>query len=88
MVSETTSVKDWYTDEYPSDPMGMDIRSDVTFEDVFNTLDGFKSFYHLIEAADSIIRERVFAKLAELIGVDYDCVYDQWLLCDENEEDQ
>jgi hypothetical protein len=28
---------------------------------------------------DSIVRERAFKKLSELLGVDYDYVYEQWL---------
>ena len=28
---------------------------------------------------DSLVRERIFEKLAEIIGTDYDYIYDQWV---------
>ena len=74
-----TFVKEWYKEEYPDDDMGDDIDPEITFDDVFEALDNYQDIYDVLGVGDSIIRERVFTKLADLMGVDYDYVYDQWL---------
>lgn len=78
------NVKDWYTETYPTDDLGEEIRSDLTFQDVFDCLDSYENIYSCLEVYDSIVRERVFSKLAELIDSDYDYIYNQWLSSDEN----
>ena len=75
---EDVQVKPWYMKEYPDDDMGEDIDDGLTFEDIFQCLDSYDDIYKYIPG-DSIIRERIFSKLAELMDVDYDYVYDQWL---------
>jgi hypothetical protein len=75
---EDVKVKPWYMEEYPTDEMGEDIDDDLTFEDIFQCLDSYDDIYKYIPG-DSIIRERIFSKLAELMDVDYDYIYDQWL---------
>ena len=45
-------------------------------KDIYITLFGSE------ELGDSLVRERVFDKLAEIMGVDYNYIYEQWLLCD------
>ena len=72
-------IKDWYKEEYPTDKLGDDIKKDITFYDIFDALDNYQDIYETMGVDDSIIRERVFAKLAELMEVDYDYIYDQWL---------
>ena len=74
-----TFVKEWYKEEYPDDDMGDDIDPEITFDDVFEALDSYQDIYDVLGVGDSIIRERVFTKLADLMGVDYDYVYDHWL---------
>ena len=73
-------VKDWYCKEYPTDDLGKDIREDITFWDVFDCLDNYMDIYDCLGVWDSIVRERVFAKLAEIMEVDYNYIYDQYLL--------
>ena len=75
-------VKEWYVKTYPSDDMGQEIKEDVTFWDVFNALDAYQDVYEVIGAHDSIVRERIFGRLAELMSVAYDYIYDQWLRCE------
>lgn len=72
-------VKDWYCATYPTDDMGEEIDGSITFEDVFDCLDNHCDIYDCLGVYDSIIRERVFEKLAEIMDVDYDYIYDQWL---------
>jgi hypothetical protein len=75
-------VKDWYCAQYPTDELGEEIREDITFMDVFDCLDRYMDVYDCLGVWDSIVRERVFTKLAEIMEVDsdYDYVYDQWML--------
>lgn len=85
-TTETTNVRDWYIETYPHDELARSISKNITFEDVFNTLDRRKDVYKLLGVGDSAIRENVFAELAKIMKVDYDYIYDQWLLCDEEDE--
>ena len=73
------NVRDWYMKEYPTDELGAEIKENLTFEDVFDALDRHQDFYDLIDVGDSIVRERIFKELADIMGTDYDYVYNQWL---------
>lgn len=73
------NVKEWYRGEYPTDDLVEEIKDTVTFEDIFEALDNYRDIYNEIGTTDSIVRERIFNKLATLIEVDYDYIYDQWL---------
>lgn len=80
MVDENTKLKDWYVKEFPEDDLGEQIPEQFTFYDLFECLDTYCDPYSLMgDSADSIIRERLFAELAEVMDVDYDYIYDQWL---------
>ena len=76
-----TRIRGWYLKAYPTDDLGEEIDPNVTFEDIFNTLDARRDVYRVIGVVDSIIRERVFAQLAKIMGTPYEYVFDQWLLC-------
>lgn len=74
-----SSVKDWYVKQYPTDTMGNDIDENVLFVDVAQCLAHKKDFYECVKAYDSIVRERIFEKLAKILKVDYDKVYYMWV---------
>lgn len=74
-----TEIREWYIKNYPTDDLGAEIKNNLTFNDIFEALDTYKDIYETLGVTDSIIRERVFQRLSELIGVDYDYVYEQWL---------
>lgn len=83
LVSMDTNIKQWYTKTYPTDEVGATLDSDVTFAMVNAALKKYKDVYDVLGGdADSIVRERVFNQLAELRGVDYDVIYNQWLTAD------
>lgn len=83
-LAKETVIKDWYKETYPTDDLGDELVDGFTFYDLFQTLDARKDVYKYL-ADDSLVRERVFEKLAEIMDVDYDYIYDQWLLtCDES----
>lgn len=75
-----SKVKEWYRETYPTDDLGKEINNEVTFENVFVGLDNYQDIYDIIGVGDSVIRERVFKKLAEIMNVDYDYIYQQWLM--------
>ena len=74
-------IKNWYLKNFPDDEMGEEINEKVTFCDLFIAMDGYKSVYSFIGVNDSIVRERIFEKLSEIMNIDYDYIYQQWLLC-------
>lgn len=78
-ATETTRIKDWYCEQYPTDELGFEIDSEITFYDLFRVLDAYGDVYEAMGVGDSIIRERAFEKLAEIMGVEYDYIYEQWL---------
>ena len=72
-------IKSWYMATYPTDDMGEYINENVTFK---NVLDGMKAkmdIYEIIGAGDSLVRERVFRKLCDILKCDYDSIYRIWL---------
>ena len=73
-------IKQWYLENYANDTMGKELKDSVTFNDLFYALDRHKDIYDTLGDIDSVVRERIFQKLAELMEVDYDYIYDQWLL--------
>lgn len=74
------AIKEWYMQEFPTDELGLEMNDTATFEDLFNALDAYMDVYKVIGVVDSTIRERCFDKLAEIMEVDYDYIYNQWML--------
>ena len=74
-----SSVKEWYLNSFDVDNLGSEISEDVTFGDVMRCLEEHNDFYECIGVGDSVIRERVFEKLAEILNVEPLTVYYQWL---------
>ena len=79
-----TEIKNWYLSEYPTDEEGINLKSGITFLDLFKHLDNKdenKDTYNFIfnDYADSLIRERLFSALAEIFKTDYNYIYNKWL---------
>ena len=78
------TIKEYYTSTYASDELGLEIDSTATFEGLFYALDSYKDVYEYIFGdsmkGDSVIRERVFEKLSQIMQCDYEYIYNQWLL--------
>lgn len=72
-------IKTWYTKQFKTDELGHEIAENATFEGLFEALDNYKDVYKYIGVADSLVRERVFQKLAEIMQVEYSYIYEQWL---------
>ena len=76
---ETFTVREWYVSAFPDDELGADIMPCLTFLNIVQALCAKIDIYTVIGVSDSIVRERVFSKLAEVLGVNYGMVYDLWL---------
>ena len=75
-----SSVRDWYVREFPSDDLGPTIPPLLTFWDAVAALNiGADIYCFLGDAADSVIRERLFSRIAEIVGCGYDTVYNTWM---------
>lgn len=72
-------LKTYYLENYPTDDLGVEINSDATFGGLFETLDKHSDVYEYIGVGDSLIRQRIFEKLAEIYGLTYNDVYSNWL---------
>ena len=72
----------WYRNKYPTDECGGDIREGLTFGDLWDCLKTGADFYACSGAYDSVVRERLFEKLAEIFNVTYDFVYGMWMASD------
>ena len=66
-------------DKYATDELGEQIRMGVTFKDVFHALDNRVCVYDLLNVHDSLVRERVFEALSEVMECEYDYIFSQWL---------
>ena len=73
------NVREFYLAKYPSDDMGAGINPQATFDGLLETLNKCKDVYEYLWAYDSIIRERCFEKLSEIMKCEYDVIYQQWL---------
>jgi len=78
------NIKTWYLKAYSDDyEVASEMNENATFEGLFETLDRYKDVYEYIfdnDYSDSVVRERVFTELARIMDVDYNEVYEQWLL--------
>lgn len=75
------TIKEFYISTYPADELGNEIDEKATFTKLLHILDTTNGdIYQYIGVADSLIRERIFEKLAEIIGgVNYDFIYSKWI---------
>ena len=73
------TIREYYVNKYPSDDMGDGINPTATFAGLLNQLIVGGDVYEYLYVYDSIIRERLFERLAEELNVKYDYVYELWL---------
>ena len=68
-------VRDWYTRTCPTDELGDELHPNATFADYLVALakDGNPYIYGI---DDSVVRQRVMAATAQVMGMDYNTVWD------------
>ena len=72
-------IRQFYLESYPTDDLGLELNETPTFAGLLNQLIVGGDVYRYIGVADSVIRERLFERLANELEVGYDYVYDLWL---------
>lgn len=55
-----------------------EIYTGVSFQKLYDMLSS-NDLYSIIGINDTVVRERCFSKLAELMQVDYSVIYEKWL---------
>jgi len=73
------TIREFYLKNYPTDDLGLELYNTPTFAGLLNQLIVGGDVYRYIGVGDSIIRERLFERLAEELEVSYDYVYNLWL---------
>lgn len=71
-------LKNFYIKNYPSDDLGGEINSKATFIGLLDRLHRRKNIYNYLGVRESIIRERLFQKLSDLVEEDYSHIYNLW----------
>lgn len=74
------NIRDFYMNAYPTDEFGSEIDPEITFYDLYDVMSEGEDVYNWIGVHDSVIRERVFERLAEIMGIDYGDVYNQFIM--------
>lgn len=72
------NIKEWYTMSFETDELGAELN-EVTFHELHKALHDGKDIYEIMGVDDSLIRERLFLELAELLQLDYANIYILWL---------
>ena len=73
------TIREYYLTKYPTDELGVELNETPTFAGLLNQLIVGGDVYRYIGVGDSIVRERLFERLAEELNVKYDYVYDLWI---------
>ena len=74
-------IKEFYEKTYPTDDMVDEMDNSITFQQLLNELikGNGDNIYEIIGADDSLIRERVFLRLSEIMNIEYEYIYNLWL---------
>ena len=73
------TIREFYVSKYPTDELGVELNETPTFAGLLNQLIVSGDVYAYLYVYDSIIRERLFERLAEELEVSYDYVYNLWV---------
>lgn len=73
------NIKKWYTAAYQSDVLGYELNEDATFSDLYTGILHGDDIYNFIGVNDSLMRERIFLKLSNILSVDYGTIYEIWI---------
>ena len=76
--AKTLKVRTVYKKMYPTDDLADEIDPKLTFKQAYDRMAKGECIYNIIRVCDSVIRERIFAILAEIYGVSYNEIYNLW----------
>ena len=70
-------IKTFYIDCFNDVEGGQELKA-ITFGELLQALENGIEFYSYTGACDSIVRERLFILLANILGKKYSYIYDLW----------
>ena len=73
----SASIRKWYVKAYPTDDLGPGL--DGNFAGALETMAKGGDLYDYIGVVDSLVRERLFTRLSEMLDLDYEHIYQLWL---------
>lgn len=73
----SASIKKWYVKAYPTDDLGPELVGN--FAGALDTMAKGGDIYDYMGVGDSLVRERLFTRLSEMLCLDYDHIYELWL---------
>ena len=73
----SASIRKWYVKAYPTDDLGPELVGN--FAGALETMAKGGDIYDYMGVGDSLVRERLFTRLSEMLALDYDHVYELWL---------
>ncbi len=78
---KSTNLFDWYSETFTKDVKYVgDMDKKISLFDVVNAMMNGADFYDYTGVTDSIDRERIFKELTDVMSLDYNYIYDIWLL--------
>ena len=78
------TVKHWYCDHFPSDPLGDELNPETTFLQIIVafTVKTGDMVYDCLGVHDSVLRSHVFSEIARITRTEPHEVYEAWQNCD------
>jgi len=73
------NIKEFYLEKYPTDDLGTELNETANFTGLLNELFNGGDVYDYIGVGDSLIRERLFEKLSNILNTSYDYIWNLWL---------
>lgn len=77
-IAPDTSIRDWYVATYPTDDLGPSL-SGISFYNLYTRMLANEPYHYLVGVPDSVIRERVFEAMSDVMHVPYKDLYELWL---------
>ena len=73
------TIREYYLENFPTDELGLELNETPTFPGLLNQLIVDGDIYRYIGVSDSLVRERLFERLAKELETSYEYVYNMWL---------
>ena len=73
------NIKQFYLKNHPTDELGKEINPDATFAGLIETIKSGRNVYDFIGVDDSVVRERLFLKVCEIVDWKYKKLFNLWL---------
>lgn len=73
------NIREYYIENFPTDELGLEINKEASWLALGAAIRG-GCVYEYIGVHDSVIRERIFEKFSEITGLDYEYIYNEWLI--------